>query len=135
MAHLLPLALAILAMPSSGPEKAAMPQPKSAEVSRLDTAAMRVGEFAANSYAVIWVANSQVCFGHKLITSRTGLAIKKDKAEKRARRKWRERVRWLMPWSWGQADWGKAKKRSYSCHKKHGTWRCKASAIPCAGWP
>jgi hypothetical protein len=51
-----------------------------------------------------------------------------------ARIHWRERVRWLMPWSWGQADWDQAKQRSYSCHKKLGTWRCTASAIPCAGW-
>lgn len=80
-------------------------------------------------------AASQFCHGHKSVTGRTGIASKQSKAKERARRKWRERVRWLMPWSWGQADWGKAKERSYSCKKKHGTWRCKASGIPCAGWP
>ncbi len=79
--------------------------------------------------------SSQFCHGHKTVTGRTGIATKRSKAEQRARRKWRERVRWLMPWSWGQAEWSKAKQRAYKCGKKHGTWRCKASAIPCAGWP
>lgn len=88
-------------------------------------------EQSSNVYKVA----SQYCHGHRKVTGRTAIASKRSKSEKRARRKWKERVVFLMPWSWGQADWAKAKERGYVCGKKHGTWRCRASAIPCAGWP
>ncbi len=81
------------------------------------------------------IPDRDTCHGHDRVTGRRGLAIKQSTAKLYARRKWRERVRWLMPLSWGQADWDQAKERSYDCDKKAGTWRCAASAIPCAGWP
>ena len=93
------------------------------EVGLLNRTTLERGKFTPTSSTGFVLASSGFCHDHGMVTGRTGLAIDKDKAEKRARRKWRDRVRWLMPLSWGQADWGKAKQHSYDCHKKHGTWR------------
>ncbi len=78
------------------------------------------------------VGSPNFCLGHGMVVSREGHSRKKGTAEKRARRKWRERVRWLMPWSWGQADWSKAQMRDYDCRKKGRRWYCRAKAVPCA---
>lgn len=96
-----------------------------------------VAVFASSLFAGVANANNHVgspgfCLGHSMVVSREGHSRNKGTAEKRARRKWRERVRWLMPGSWGQADWTKAQLRDYSCRKHKRRWYCRARAVPCA---
>lgn len=66
------------------------------------------------------------------VTSATMLATKLDKAKQRARGAWElkvNRLDGLATNAWN--DWANAHERSYSCHKKAGTYRCKATARPC----
>ncbi len=64
------------------------------------------------------------------VIGRTGVAVKKDKAKKRARRKWaydakRKYGYAYSGWQFAQPD------KHYHCEKKAGTWRCRAVAHPC----
>ena len=82
-----------------------------------------------------YVPDPRYCWGHPRVSGRTGVATHKSTAKKRARRKWRDRVRLDMPGSPGQADWEKAQYRTYDCDRERGQWHCRAAAIPCAGGP
>lgn len=63
------------------------------------------------------------------IVGRAGIAVKKSKAEKRARRKWSFDARQKYGGKYNY--WPVAEGKHYHCKKKHGTWRCSAAARPC----
>lgn len=63
------------------------------------------------------------------VEGRVGLAVGKDKAKERARRKWSYDVK--RTYGYRFTDWGQARNKDYHCKKKAGTWRCRAHANPC----
>ncbi len=69
------------------------------------------------------------------VSGREGVAANKSTAKKRARRKWRERVRLDRPGSPGVWDWETALQRDYDCDRKKGKWYCRAAGIPCGKNP
>jgi len=72
-----------------------------------------------------------------LVTSGVGRATLLSTAKKRARIKWRAKVRLTPGLGWSFSDWGKADKTTrnpYSCGKFgkiYKKWGCRALARPC----
>ncbi|MGV6809858.1 MAG: hypothetical protein ACWA5U_08280 [bacterium] len=64
-----------------------------------------------------------------VITGGTGRSPSLKNAKRNARIKWRQKVRIMFgnPYT----VWSIANNKKYSCKKKYGVYRCKASAIPC----
>ncbi len=78
-------------------------------------------------------AQAKTCWPYGRITGREGRALKKSRAKKRARRKWRTKVIGTATAGWGYRHWGLAENRIYlwGCTKS-GRWhKCKARATPC----
>jgi hypothetical protein len=68
------------------------------------------------------------CRNHVL--GRVGIAVAKDKARERARRKWSYDAK--RAYGYNYSGWQYAKNRDYHCDKKAGTWRCRGHANPCS---
>ncbi len=59
-----------------------------------------------------------------------GKALKKSRAQSRARRQWQTRARQVHGWSYRK--WSNAYKRNSSeCHKSGRWWKCAAGAYAC----
>lgn len=59
-----------------------------------------------------------------------GTALKKQRAQRRARRQWQKRARQMHGWSYRK--WENAYKRnSQQCHKQGRWWKCAAGAYAC----
>jgi hypothetical protein len=65
------------------------------------------------------------------IVGRQSLRIKRSKVEGRARYMWEWDVLFKAGLGAKFAHWGQARDRHTDCHKKLGTWRCRAVARPC----
>ena len=63
------------------------------------------------------------------VEGRVGLAVGKDKAKERARRKWSYDVKRAHGFRF--TSWAQARSKDYHCKKRAGTWRCRAHAHPC----
>lgn len=61
------------------------------------------------------------------------LHVLKNKARKRAKKDWRQKVKAANGFQW--ASWSLAANKWDHCHKKGTNWHCIASAVPCKQSP
>jgi hypothetical protein len=86
---------------------------------------------AALAFSVAAVSNAHAeCRSFK-VTSAEMIGSTLDKAKRNARGSWERKVNRMDGIDTAWHDWANAKERHYSCRKKNGTHRCKATARPC----
>ncbi len=100
---------------------------KASQIPILAAAALTVAVLSLNAGS----AAAKTCWPYGTIAGNVGTAYKIGNAKQNARIKWRIRVRGSATAGTGYTDWGRAVNRSYSCNKKKGKHRCRATATPC----
>lgn len=65
------------------------------------------------------------------VIGRVGIAVHKDKAKKRARRKWAYDAKRRYGYRYSGWNYAESTAKHYHCKHKAGTWRCRAVAYPC----
>lgn len=85
--------------------------------------------FALQTPAVTTPAHAKYCYQGGQVWGAVASAIKKSKAQKRARKKWRSKAISVMGTS-RAGNWDFSEQRNYHCHKI-GIWYCRAYSIPC----
>jgi hypothetical protein len=75
------------------------------------------------------IGRSASSFCKNPVLGRVGVAVHKDKAKERARRKWSYDAK--RAYGFAFSGWQFADNSDYHCKKKAGTWRCRGHANPC----